>query len=175
MKGIRIRETPSTQRNSDFMLFFGPVVPSFAHLWWAIQYSWPPFDFDETNKPEDEGGDPAYPYWVEQKSSWRLARSGILPAFGSVLRDDWCVMLGFETRPESLERFLQENKNVLGYGKWADLFHDVPELHSCFFNIDAAYWEFYSRDPVLLQTAGRHASGLPHVTAETIELEQKEF
>lgn len=66
-------------------------------------------------------------------------------------------------------------KYVLGYGRWSDLVQILPDLHSCFFNIDAAYWEFFSRDAVIVQLVEAHARALPNIVVESTELRLKQF
>lgn len=138
--GVPVDETP-------FCFFFRPVFPHMRDLYWfASGFQGTPFcrliaEDDGIQRLEE-----AQVYTGLDSSNFVLHRPGTLPELAPYLTNDWIDLIGLRgTEPEAVATACELAKASDGFGRCVD---EVAEL--AFFCAQGILWEFYSRDPSLL-------------------------
>lgn len=172
MHGIRIqsefRETsPGSRRPaavpagmSAFAFFFAPILPELASAYWLYE---------------------SFPFrtWADDSDYMRLVDTvpgehgcitpdTFLPRYARFVADDWASLFGFSRAPSSAEflsHFVANPRDYTFISERVDL---------CFFNVDGAWWEFYSQQQEPLDLVAEYASTLSDVRVEAWTLAQRD-
>lgn len=95
------------------------------------------------------------------------ARADVFPKYAGIVEEDWNAIFG-------MDRPIQ---NPLA---WWDGYYDATSraaylngFYVCFLSIDGGCWEFYTREPRLLEMVERHLKGLD-VGVSSCKLEESE-
>jgi hypothetical protein len=139
MKGVRItHKEPHRSQRHEFSYNFGCLGGRLAELhWYADAFDTSPFirlTLDDTSEAEID----SYRLRHPSVTQGLMFSPGVLPRFIEYLDSDWLTIVGLaDTDPAALAEFAQSFRKSSGYS-WA------PLARCCFFNVDGAFWEFYS-------------------------------
>ncbi len=163
MKGIRVFEAvldSLPKNNSTFAIFFEPIFPTLKKYHWL--YLEQPFSYDE-----DKTGDCGRAIQGIPANDGYIAPNTLLPKYSRFVCGNWNNLFGFESMPDAPLMFSRlMTRDGVFFEKAIDL---------CFFNVDAAYWDFYAKEEELLRVVTKHASSLAGVQVEQVEFSDFEF
>lgn len=168
MKGINIRNATPCQKPSRidrFDLLFQPVLEDLGALHWLTGDE-PVFH----NRDDDA----LLEQMLEEQDPWGvIPPHTLLPRYARNVCSDGLDLFGFAQRPDEREfRAKLWKKRWLLFAvrnrEWLGEACDV-----CIFNIDGAYWDFFAKDPRLLDRLRAHLAAMPAVTAEDILLKDR--
>jgi hypothetical protein len=177
MNGIRIRG------KKRFRELFSPIFPQLRGLTWItrdqafqLPAAWiDESSFDEASESFTSGPCAEFEQDVSLLSEGAAnvagpvrygfsSRSDLFPKYADAIAEDWNAIFGFRAPIDDPLAWLK------GYYDTGDRAAYVSEAEVCFLNIDAAFWEFYARDPRLIETLRSHLRG-PGVSVDDCVLE----
>jgi hypothetical protein len=141
---------------SAFALFFAPILPRIQTIHW-LYHSWPfvrgdeEFDREVAKLPPNNG--------EYNEGFGYIPPDLLLPRFARYVTNDWASFYGFHQKPDAKKFFeaMPDGQDGAFLSRTVDL---------CFFNVDAVWWDFYSRDESLIAAVRKHAATLKHIVIE---------
>lgn len=93
------------------------------------------------------------------------AQVDLFPKYARIVHEDWNAFFGIDKAiPDPLAWWK-------GYWDTSNRAAYLNDCHVCFRNVDAAFWEFYTREPRLLELLKAHLKNLD-VSTEPCQLEE---
>jgi hypothetical protein len=163
MKGIRIYEAVVDSLPdgvSAFVIFFKPILPRFEKVHWL--YESLPFSYSRDTTGELEKAVQVMPNY-----NGYIPPNTLLPKYSHCISNDWSSIFGFDSRPDAAVIFANLEPRDCRF------MEDTIDL--CFFSVDGAYWDFYSKNEDLLRVVTEHASSLAGVQVEQVKFSDFEF
>lgn len=164
MRGIEIRPVefpwgagkPPDAR--PFEIFFQPILGALAPFHWVYAD-----DLPFLNEAEDDEFGQLCESWLQGY----FPPDTLLPRYAHNVINDWFSLFGFRQSPaEDIRcRLRRGTTNYAGLSRVVDL---------CVFNVDAAYWELYTRDEQMLDAVARHVGAMTGVTITEKRLEARD-
>jgi hypothetical protein len=161
MNGLHIKPRwqpaiPAERRS--FTAFFQPVFPQLALFHWIYPDTIPFGGLDDEFEVLAE----------TTCSEGYIPPDTILPRFAHFIEEDGTDLFGFRTAPDVtvIRRRLRESPADY---EWISQHTDI-----CFFSVDGAWWEVYSRDRALLETVRQHLAGISDITVRDTILIQRD-
>ena len=156
--------------DSAFCYFFRPVFPHMRELYWfASGYYSSPF----SGIIYEEGGESRYDALRMDigldDGNYSLHRPGTLPELASYVHNDWIDLIGLRCSEEEAIATARQLCTAQGeFERYAD-----RHMEMAFHCMDGFWWEFYPRDPALLDLVTRPLQGVPGVDIRSCDLHNR--
>jgi hypothetical protein len=123
---------------SDFYRYFSIILPELSNYSWVFE--------EDCLSMEEKRWNELDKLILEKKDQYKYAKPGFIQKFANFIHDDWCNIFGFTSPIDNLDNFIKKywaSKN--DRNKFLSQTVDIY-----FVNIDAAFWEVYSKNENLL-------------------------
>jgi hypothetical protein len=156
--------TPSVQSippdDTVFCFFFRPVFPYMRDLYWfAANFYSTPFGGVTYEDGGEARFDAARMDIGLDDGNYALFRPGTLPELASQIGNDWLDLIGLRcSEEEAISTARQLSAEQGDFDRYV-----VRNTELAFHCMDGFWWEFYPRDPALLEVVTRPLQGVPGV------------